>query len=308
MFRTVFSSKFITAVISDSAGRIYLVPIIHTIGDYFITELNRTMYVFKIDGSQIKHYHGFRKNVFSMLFYDTRHYRPLNSTASELEIILKQNSLPKINSTLAKIFKVLGSKEKKEFKPHNIDDLLTELSELKDNKKKQSAALKIGYNYDDKVANVINFLKSLNVTEIVTPLKSISHYVQDELISTDPAFMGTVISTYQRTDIQHKIISNTPSLGKISMIKLVLFAVLVCSVIIAGYVMYEMGMFEGGNPLEGFLGISTINSNVSIDLSNDAQVQKLYPTGKSLKNAIDSGKVNYDELSPNVQSMVDSLE
>ena len=46
MFRTIFSSKYTTAVITDSANKVYLVPIKYTIGNYFVTELNKTFHVF----------------------------------------------------------------------------------------------------------------------------------------------------------------------------------------------------------------------------------------------------------------------
>jgi len=303
MFRTIFSSKYTTAVITDSSNKVYLVPIKYTIGNYFVTELNKTFHVFKI--GEIKHFEGFKNKVFTLIFYDTRHYQPLNPKTAELEQILKENSLPKVNTTLAKVFKVLGGKEKKDFKEHKITDLIKDLSELKDNKKKQSTAMKVGYSYDDKLANVVNFLQSLNTKTIVTPLKSISEYIQEDLVTTDPAFMGAIISTYQRTDIQHKIISNTASLGKMSMMKIMLFVVLIGAIGIAAFVMYDMGLFsEGGNPLSSFLPSLNNVSNVPFDASNDLLVQQKYPTGKSLKNAIESGEVNYDDLSPEVQGMV----
>lgn len=306
MFRSVFSSKYITAIISDSADSLYLVPIIHTIGNYFVTEIKGTRYIFKI--GKPKQYQGFRKNVFSLLFYDTSHFKPLNSKTSELELVLKQNSLPKVDSTLAKVFKFLGSKEKKDFKPHNIEEMVKELSELKENKKAQSELIQQGYNFDDNLANIINYLQSLNVTEIVTPLRSISDFIQEELITTDPAFMGTVIDSYQRTDAQHKIMSNTPTLGKISMMKvLVLVTLIVASTMIA-YLMYSEGMFDASNnPLSSMMP-DAMTKNLPFDASNDAMVQDRYPDPVSLQNAIDSGEVNPDDLSKDVKKMLEGLE
>ena len=307
MFRTIFSSKYTTAVISDSSNKIYLVPIKHTIGDYFVTELNKTTHVFKIVGSQIKHFHGWKKNVFSLIFYDTRHYKPLNPKSDELEKVLKENSLPKVNSTLAKVFKALGSQEKKDFEKHTITELIKQLNDLKQNKQKQSAAIKRGYDYDDKSANVINFLKSLGTEEIVTPLKSISEYIQDDLITTEPAFMGSIISNYQRVDVEHKIISNAASLGKISWVRIALFATLIGAAVMIGVLMYDMGMFSSGsNPLDNFFGISS-SGGAGLNLSDDAAVQRAYPTPESLKSAIDSGAVDYNKLSPNIRGMIDSL-
>ena len=313
MFRTIFSSKFTTAVISDSANKLYLVPIVHTIGDYFVTELNKTTYVFKIDGSQIKQYIGIRKNVFSLIFFDTSHYKPLNAKSDELEKVLKENSLPKVNSSLAKVFKALGNKEKINkdedgkvipFKPHKMEDLIKDLAGLRDNKKKQSKAMKDGYNYDDKFATTVNYLKSLSIDEIVTPLKSVSEYIEGDLVATDPAFMGSIISSYQRTDVEHQLMTNKSSGGKLSMMKILMFAVLIGSVVMVGGLMYSEGMLTGANPLEKVFP-SFKTSNAPIDLSNNDEVMERYPTGQSLKAAVDSGKVDYNKLSPQVQAMVD---
>ena len=304
LFRSIFSSKFTTAIITDSSNKIFLVPIIHTLGDYFVAELNKTNYVFKIEPGQIKQYHGWKKNVFSLIFYDTRHYKPFNAKTDELEKVLKENSLPKVDSTMARVFKALGQKEKKDFSSHSMEDLIKDLANLRDNKKKQSQAMKKGYNYDDKFASIVNYLKSLSVDEIITPLKSVSEYIQDDLITSDSAFMGAVITSYQRTDIEHRKMTNTPSLGKLNMMKIMVFVALIGSVAVMGYVMYEEGYFSGNNPLSSvFPGFSSPNAN--IDLSNDQQVQEKYPTGQSLKAAVDSGKVDYNKLSPRVQAMVD---
>ena len=68
-----FSAKWITAVITDSSNRLHLVPIKYTIGDYFVTKINNSLYVFKLDGSQIKNYRKNYEKIKSVLFYDTTH-------------------------------------------------------------------------------------------------------------------------------------------------------------------------------------------------------------------------------------------
>ena len=54
--RDLLSSKWITAIISDSSHRVHFVPIKHVIGDYFITDIDGDVYAFKIDGRRILQY------------------------------------------------------------------------------------------------------------------------------------------------------------------------------------------------------------------------------------------------------------
>ena len=180
---------------------------------------------------------------------------------------------------------------------------------MRDNKKGKDKAIQHGYDYDHSILNIINYLQSLSVDEIITPLRNVSDFIQEDLVSTDPSFMGTVIESYQRTDMEHRKITNTPSLGGRSMFKVALFAVIIMLTVTVGYIMYDEGYFTTNNPFNNVLPNSLIpNSSLVIDPSDDEQVMEKYPTGKSLLNAIDEGKLNYDDLSDTVQKMIDNLE
>jgi len=304
-----FSAKWITAVITDSSNRLHLVPIKYTIGDYFVTKINNSLYVFKLDGGQIKNYRKNYEKIKSVLFYDTTHYKPINASSKELELVLEKNSLPKVNSTLAHVFKILGTKEKKEFKPHKLDELTKQLSVMRDDEKTKDKITQHGYDYDKSLLDIINYLQSLSINEIITPLRNVSNFIQEDLVSTDPSFMGTVIECYQRTDLEHRKITNTPSLGGRSMFKVALFAMIIISAAGAGYIMYDEGYFTTNNPFNNVIPNSlSPNSSLIIDPSDDTQVMEKYPTGKSLLNAIEKGDLNYDDLSDTVQKMIDSLE
>ena len=54
--RDIYSSKWITAEISDASNRVHYVPIKHTLGDYFLADILGDVYAFKIDGSRILQY------------------------------------------------------------------------------------------------------------------------------------------------------------------------------------------------------------------------------------------------------------
>ena len=267
------------------------------------------MYVFKLDGRQIKNYRKNYEKVKGVLFYDTTHYKPIDASSKELEVVLEKNSLPKVNSTMAHVLKILGTKEKTNFKPHKLDSLTKQLSAMRNDKKSQDKAIQYGYDYDKSILDIIYYIQSLSVDEIITPLRNVSNFIQDDLLATDPSFMGTVIEHYQRTDVEHKKVTNTPSLGGHSMFKMMLFVMIIMLSIGAGYIMYDEGYFTTNNPFNSVLPNSLIpNSVLVIDPSNDAQVMKKYPTSKSLLHAIDQGELNYEDLSPTVQKMIDSLE
>lgn len=308
--KDVFSSRYTTAVISDSSNTIHLVPIKYTLGDYFVTEINRSLHVFKIDGRQLKHYRGNLKKLtrpYSLLFYDTTHYQPINTDSDELKLVLEKNSLPKVDSTLAHIFKVLGNREKKDFEPHNLNKLIEYLNELHGDTKKQKSVLKSGYNYDESIVNVVNYLKRLDIDEIVTPLKRVSEYIQDDLTGTDPAFLGTVIDSYQRTDLEHRKITNTPSLGNRNFTKLIIFGLIVGVFVFLGYVLYEGGFLDSSasTSFSNPFGSLMPDFNTTLDPSNDEDIMKKYTTPESLTNAIDKGEINFEDLSPKTQAMIE---
>src|SRR3990167_9124043 len=98
--KSIFSSKWITAEISDGSSRLHFVPIKHTIGDYFVAMINKQLYAFKIVGSEIKTYRQTLIKSFRVLQYDTTHYRPISPTSEALKLALEKNSLPKVNMLL----------------------------------------------------------------------------------------------------------------------------------------------------------------------------------------------------------------
>ena len=122
--RDMLSSKWITAIISDASHRVHFVPIKHTIGDYFITDIDGDVYAFKIDGRRILQYRESMVKTFRILQYDISHHLPLSAETKELEIILELNKLPKVDGMLANIFKILGSKERGDFVSHKLVELI----------------------------------------------------------------------------------------------------------------------------------------------------------------------------------------
>tara|TARA_Y100001951_G_scaffold49985_1_gene39475 strand:- start:413 stop:1387 length:975 start_codon:yes stop_codon:yes gene_type:complete len=294
--RDLLSSKWITAVISDASNRVHFIPIKHTIGDYFLCDIDDETYAFRIDGSRILQWRESMVKTFRIIQYDVSHYMPLTAKVKELEMILHANHLPKVDGMLAGIFKILGSKEKKPFEPHKLTDLVARIAEY-ENKTKLSG-IKPDQNFSTQAMNMINYLDHLNVEEIVTPLKKVSEFIQDDLIATDPKFLGTVVSSYQRTDMEHKKVTNTPIKAKQAWMKFALIFMGIGLVGFVGFYVYDSGMLEGG--LGGFM------PGAEFGKIPDAEIMEKYPDAVSLKQAVESGKLDYNRLSSFAQEMVDT--
>mgnify|MGYP006094864683 FL=1 len=290
--RDLLSPKWITAIISDASHRVHFVPIKHTIGDYFITDIDGDVYAFKIDGRRILQYRESMVKTFRILQYDITHHLPLSSDGKELEIILELNKLPKVDGMLANIFKILGSKERDDFVSHKLSELIDKIQGYE----KVQAQTELNERYSKEAMNMINYLDHLDVREIVTPLKKVSEFIQEDLIATDPKFMGTVVSSYQRTDMEHKKVTNTPIASKQAWIKFVAIFMAIGMVGAIGYIVYD------GGHLDSMLGGMSVPTLGQID---DQTVMSKYPDSESLRIAVDSGEVDYDKLSSVAQSIVD---
>ena len=296
--KSIFSSKWITAEIVDGSSRIHFVPIKHTIGDYFVAMINKQLYAFKIVGSEIKTYRQTLVKSFRVLRYDTTHYRPISSDSEALKLVLEQNSLPKVNMLLHNILKLLGRREKAKFENHKLDDLIKEIAD----KEKD---------YGEQIKNITNYLENLKINEIVTPVRKISDYLEGDLLATDPQFLGTTISSYQRTDVEHKKVTNYPVGAKSAWLKWVAIFGLIGMVIGIIYIAYDQGAFDSltgmfsSFQLEGGSSPSFLTPNQP---SKSDTIMGQYPTPELLKTAIDRGEVDYDSLPPDIKRLVDGVK
>uniref|UniRef100_A0AAT9JAB9 ORF6 n=1 Tax=Nitrosopumilaceae spindle-shaped virus TaxID=3065433 RepID=A0AAT9JAB9_9VIRU len=290
--RDLLSSKWITAIISDASHRVHFIPIKHTIGDYFITDIDGDVYAFKIDGRRILQYREGMVKTFRVLQYDISHHLPLSPETKELEIILELNKLPKVDGMLANIIKILGSKERDDFVSHKLVELIDKIQGYE----KVEAQNELSARYSKEALNMINYLDHLDVKEIVTPLRKVSEFIQEDLIATDPKFMGTVVASYQRTDMEHKKVTNTPLQTKQAWIKFLAIFMGIGLVGVIGFVIYD------GGHLDSMMGGMSMPSLGQI---SDDVIMKQYPDGESLRIAVDSGEVDYTKLSSVAQGVVD---
>lgn len=282
--KDIFNSKWITAIITDSSSRVFFIPVKKTLGDYFVTELEGQEYVFRLDGSRLKTWRQTAARSFRVIFYDTTHYMPIHTANNvELERILKLNSLKKVDYTLFKVFKLLGHREKKDFTVHKLQDMIDELSEQQDE-------------YSEAVQNMTAYLNNLNIQEVVTPLRNIAEFIEEDLITTDPKFLGTVISSYQRTDVEHKKMTNSPTTAKIAWMKIIGIMAMIIAIVAVGWIVWDSGM------LNNIVPTFTTPGNSSDEL------MKKYPTPEALKAAVDRGEVDYNKLPPDMKKTVDNVK
>lgn len=278
----IFSSKWITAEITNSANRIFYVPIKRTIGDYFLADIEGQIYCFKIDGSRIKVYQHTLVRSFRILQYDTNHYLPVSAGDNkDLEDIIRINALPKMNMMLFNILKLLGKREKNSFKAHDLEELVSEVSQHETE-------------YKERVQNIKNYLSHLSVDQIVTPVRKITEFIEGDLLASDAQFFGSIVTQHARVDVEHKKVTNTPEKGKTSWLKIALILCILALIIFAAYYLITSGSLT--NLVPTFGGPTAPN------------LMSQYGTPEALKAAVDRGEVNYNTLPPDIKSMVDNVK
>lgn len=292
-----------TAEITDSSRRRHVIAIRYTIGDYFLADINKQIYCFKIEGERIETYRETLTKSFRVLSYTTKNYKPIaKGEVVLLGQVLAENSLPKVTYNLYRSLKLLGNMERRklqdksgpeekgvpepvrDFEPHDLPQLVKIIADKKNE-------------YTEVMQNVLDFLDHLNVKQICTPVREVSEFLEGELIATDPKYLGDVISTLQRVDGEHKLVCNKPITGKMPWMKTLLVLTLVGVMCGAGYYLYTSGAFSNFSLGSMFGGGGT---------SQD--IMKAYPTPEALKVAIAQGKVSESSLPPDIKREVDAIK
>jgi len=309
--RDLLTAKYITAEITDSEDRVHYVPIKHTIGDYFIADLDGKIFAFTLKNARILIHRRTMTKSFRVIQYDTCHYSSIKSETKELQLLLEKNALPKINRLLHNILRVFARREKKPFVAHDINKLVEEFSKEESKHKKNSK-------YADEILNIKKYLEELDIDKIVTPVRKITEFITDDLIATSPSFLGELLPRYQRLDTEHKKITNTPVKGTGGIIKLMVIAFACVAIVLGVVVAADQGVFDGisefgssfselgkglqglPSPTQGFQ-----QAGVGADYS-DATIQNKYPNCDALRTDINNGLVDYNKLSSTIKNFVDT--
>lgn len=291
--RDFYSSKWITAEIEDEQQRLHLVPIRREIDGYFIATVNGQVYAFKIDHSRIKIWYASLTKSFRVLHYNTAHYMPISGAdCKELELMITQNGLPKIDKLMFRILEQLGQREKPDFKEHDLVKLVNQIKRRTD---KNTALLR----------NMKTFLEDMNTKKIVTPVKRVSEFLHKDMIETDPRFIAAVGEAMVKADQENRRINNESVGTKKAWLKPLLIIMGIAVFGVVGYMVYDSGIIQGMLP--------DLSQMKPLDLSGayggaPGNIMSRYPDPVDLRLACDRGEVDCSTLPKNVQDMLKTVE
>ncbi len=231
--KDLFSPKWPTAIIIDGSNTPHFVQIKKPIGDYFFVVINAELYAFDMKGDSFKWRQSMAKSFEFQIFF-TDHYKPLDQHIKELELITEKNNFPKMSLSLYKVLSILKLKEKRNFETFKVKTLLDELSADKEKDVQRYGQYK----------DVINYLKDLDIDEIVTPVKRVTEYLDESFMATDPKYMGAVKTAVQLALTENREINHVPITAKKGWAKMmaVFFGVALLGVLL--YMAYDSGMFD----------------------------------------------------------------
>jgi len=298
--RDLLSPKYVTAIITDGAKRAWFVPIKYHIGDYFIAEINNQKYVFSMAGDKFT-YQDTLVRSFQFIIYNTANYKPVSpENMSLLDMVTIANDLPRMNLTLFSVLKMIGQKEKKGM-PYKIKDLKdwVEKQRKSPQKTKDSEFL-------EQSERILAYLDHLRIEEIVTPVKKITEFIEDDLIATDPKFPGSVIDAVLAAETENKRINNQPIKSKTAWMKWIAIFSVIGLILAVVYMAYDNGAFDSiVKPLEG---IGDINFSVGAPSASSSDLVQRYPTPEAMKCAIERGELKLASVPPDMKNLVNSAE
>ena len=287
------SSKYTTAVIVDKNNRSFSVPIKYVIDDYFTATIEKQRYVFRLEGQRIITWRQKMRKTLRWILFTTDHYLPMSvQDNKELEIVLRENSLPKVNGKMLDLFNYLGKREKtrktidEAFQEHDLDKIV----ELVAQHEKE---------FPEAAENLKNFFERLDIKKIVTPVKRLSEFLEGDLKTTDAKIFGDLEGQVKRTEKEQRAMSNTVVDAKKPWLIIIIISALIVGIIIFAMWAWSTGAFDHIIPQIG------PPSTTPKDLNG---IMTKYPTPESLKSAIDRGEVKLSDLPPEAKKMLDNYK
>lgn len=280
------STKYTTAIIIDGGNRAFAVDIKNTIGSYFPVTISKQRYVFKMDGQRIYTWRQKGRKTCRFLLYTIESYLPMSlNDNKELETILRENSLPKVNNQLFELFKYLGKREKsatmkdKEeiFKEHDLTEIVDLVAE-------QEAE------FPEVAENLKTFFQRLDVKKIVTPVKHMGEMLDMDVKQTDAAIFGILEEQVKRADKERKAMSNTVKDAKKNWLVIGILGLLVGGGAIFIIYAASTGAFDHIIPQ---IGPPVPTSGPPKNLNDFAAK---YPTCSALQTALDNGEIKMSDV------------
>jgi len=274
---------------------------------------------------------------YQVIQYDTSHFSSLNLLTKELEHVIKLNGLGRIDRQKHGVLSVLTNRENLDFGRWKVGDKIFDtkkeaetyyngLIDKRDITVKQiihdiDDLIKIFEkeegDYPDQVREIKAYLETLDIKHIVTPVRPVTDFITDDLIATSSSFLGEGVARAQRLDGTLRAVTNVPVKTKGNLMKYMIIGLIVGIGALGVYALSESGSLDGlyaftdnlGTIQEGFKGLPAPGQfqtgGAGADYS-DANIQSSYPDCDSLTTAINAGTVDYNKLSSNMKSLVDS--
>lgn len=272
--RDIFSPKWITAEIDDANGRRWFIAIKHTIGGFFLARVDHQLYCFELDYRQVKTYVAKGARSLKMIHYDTTHFRPIDARSQqELKAWLEQHQMEAVGIKAHLFMRLLGKREAAGNKPpHDIP----KLADL--------------YQSDEpEVQEIISFMKGLGTDQIISPTGRLADFLDSELRTTRPAFLGQLAHHIQNTDRAHKELNNVPITATFGWLKMGLIIIMGLACVGVLWVGYEAGWIPTG------------------ELSPQEIIDQ-YGTPEAVRNAIVSGELSVEQLPEEIRTMLEANE
>ena len=281
--RDLLSSKWPTAIVIDSVGAAHFFPIKNPIGDFFFAIVNNELYCFNTRTQPFSWRQSMAKT-FSFYVYFTDNYNPVTSELKGLENIIVKNELPRLNMLFYKAMKHLVKKEKRKFEALEKQTLIETLSKHRDANKERFA----------EYQSVLEYIEELPFDKIVTPIKRVTEWIDQTILSPDPAIMGAIKTSLELALNQNKEINHVEIKAKKGWMKMILVMMVIGMGIAIAWFVYDGGYLE--------------NLGGSFGSFSDEQIKTKYPTCEALSNAVTTGEIKYDSLSKGSQAVYDSCK
>ncbi len=227
--------KYVTAIVSDHNDRAYAVPIKHVIGDYFLADISGNLYAFTVRGARILTIGDVASRQARFILYDTSNYKPLDTAKlGKLADVLAANGLGRVDGSLLALLTLLGKAEARrdaaarkaadahkkgaKWKPHELAEIMALIDAHAEMYPDEAAALKL-------------YVTEIDIERVVTPVRKVADYLTDELVTTDPSFLGELSSRWARMDMENKAMTNTPKSSGTSWVKVGVVMALVVGVV-----------------------------------------------------------------------------
>lgn len=255
--------KYLTALITDHNDRAHSVQIRHVVGEYFLAPIENNLYAFSMRGARKLTIGDAASRQSRFIMYDTSNAMPLDTAKlDQLARTLDLNGLTRMDGSLLRLWTLLGRAEAKQEVAIRKAIAKKKKAGAPLTKHEVAAVMSLidthAETYPEEAEELRLYMKELDPDHIVGPVKRVVDYVIDELITTDPSFLGELCSRHARIDRENKTMTNTPRNSGAAWVKWGMLLVL--GIAVVGFVAIGAS--------EGWFDTSALGFGQGLDLSN----------------------------------------